>query len=109
MHYNTTYGQQVKLECKITAYPSVTSVYWQKTIGDVITTLNKGSLGTKGIDSTMPSLIIMFPTTADSGSYMCFASNSAGTQKSMAAQLKVEGGKFIKITFYKHVYSCLFS
>ncbi|CAC5368999.1 HMCN [Mytilus coruscus] len=92
LYYNTTYGNEIKLECRVTAYPSVTLVYWQKTIGDVITTLNEGTIGTRGINITMPSLIIMFPTTADSGSYTCFASNSAGTQKSLPAKLNIEGG-----------------
>ncbi|VDI13642.1 Hypothetical predicted protein, partial [Mytilus galloprovincialis] len=90
--YNTTYGNETKLECRVTAYPSVTLVYWQKTIGDVIQTLNEGTIGTRGINIVMPSLIIMFPTTADSGNYTCFASNSAGTQKSFPAKLNVQGG-----------------
>lgn len=94
LYYDTTYGQQVKLECTITAYPPVTLVYWQKNIGDVITILNEGTVGTKGINVSMPSLIIMFPKTADSGSYTCFGSNVAGTQRSLAVKLNVEGGMY---------------
>ncbi|CAC5404495.1 unnamed protein product [Mytilus coruscus] len=94
-YYNTTYGKQVMLECKITAYPPVTLVYWQKKIGDVITTLNEGTIGTKGISADMPSLVLMFATTSDSGSYTCYASNNAGTQTSFAAILVVEGANGI--------------
>lgn len=98
-YYNTTYGKQVILECKIAAYPPVTLVYWQRKIGDDITTLNEGTIGTKGISADMPSLVLMFATTSDSGIYTCFASNRAGTQKSLEAILIVEGGTYLIIKF----------
>lgn len=93
-YYNTTYGRQVTLECNIAAFPPVTLVYWQTTKRGIIITMNEGTIGTKGINATMPSLVLIYPTTADTGNYTCFASNKAGTQKSLTTTLNVEGGMY---------------
>lgn len=98
--YTTIYGREIEIECEIMAYPSVILVYWQKKVNNTVSTLNRGTVGTKGINITMPSLVLTFPTTEDSGSYTCFATNKAGTQKSLPATLIVEGGICINSLFF---------
>ncbi|XP_063406022.1 hemicentin-1-like [Mytilus trossulus] len=90
-NYTTIYGREIVIECNVTAYPPVTLVYYQRIINNSVSTLNGGAIRTKGINTTMPSLVLTFPTTEDSGIYICFASNKAGTQKSLPATLLVEG------------------
>ncbi|OPL33462.1 hypothetical protein AM593_10437, partial [Mytilus galloprovincialis] len=90
--YNTTYGKEIRLDCKITAHPQVLFVYWQKESNNRTTTLYKGSVGTDGIALDFPSLILSSPISTDSGIYTCFASNNAGTQKSLPTTLIVTGG-----------------
>ncbi|CAG2197201.1 PXDN [Mytilus edulis] len=91
-NYKTIYGNKIVLDCKVTAYPKVSLVYWQKQSNNVITTLYNGSVGTEGITIDFPSLVLTRPVNADSGIYTCFASNIAGTQKSLSTKLTVEGG-----------------
>ncbi|XP_052081096.1 hemicentin-1-like [Mytilus californianus] len=97
--YNTTYGKKIQLDCSFVAHSDVLLVYWQKNYKNVITTIYKGAVGTAGITHTFPSLVLTRPTTADSGIYTCFATNVAGTQKSLPTTLIVEGGRpIINIT-----------
>lgn len=91
-NYNTTYGKKTQLDCRVKAHPSVLYVYWQRERNNVITTLYKGSIGTEGISTDFPSLVLTRPVTADAGIYTCLASNVAGVEKSLPTQLSVIGG-----------------
>lgn len=93
-YLKTVYGQKVTIECNVTADPPVTFVFWRRNTNNIVSTLNEGTVGTNGISITMPSLVITYPTTEDSGSYTCYASNRVGTQQSLPVILSVEGGIF---------------
>lgn len=93
----TIYGQSVTIGCNVTADPPTTFIFWRRNTNNIVSTLYEGTVGTKGISIKMPSLVLAYSTTEDSGSYTCFATNSVGTQKSSPVELLVEGGKFFNI------------
>lgn len=80
------------LTCTIDAYPSISDVHWKRNSSGIVTILSSGSVGVRGINKTHPSLILDSATSSDSGTYVCIASNIAGTKHSEELTLVVNGG-----------------
>ncbi|XP_063411625.1 hemicentin-1-like [Mytilus trossulus] len=91
-NYSVVYGDSVTMVCNVTAFPKLEYVNWQGNNNGIYTTLNKGAVGTDGIAIHNPSLTIKSVSFADEGIYHCFASNIAGTERSDAMNLSVNGG-----------------
>lgn len=87
------YGDTFTINCSISATHQTTEVYWQKDSNGIVTRLNNGLAGTKGITIDNPSLTINFASMTDSGMYTCIAFTSFGFGKSKAANISVHGGK----------------
>ncbi|CAC5425775.1 HMCN [Mytilus coruscus] len=90
-YLKTIYGQAVTIECNVMADPPATFIFWRRNTSNIVSTLYEGTVGTYGISIIMPSVVLTYPTTEDSGSYTCFALNSVGTQQSSPVTLLVEG------------------
>ncbi|CAG2214960.1 HMCN [Mytilus edulis] len=86
------YGNTFTINCSIFATSQVSNVYWQKESNGMITTLEVGLAGTKGMTIDDPSLTINFASMTDSGMYTCSALNYVGIGKSKAANITVHGG-----------------
>lgn len=95
-YYNVQHGQNVTLECSITAVPHVTNVYWQKQTDD--STINITSIDQRvyGVSHSVPSLTLINTHTADSGLYTCYADNLLGSGHSQNTNLSVFGSKYLK-------------
>lgn len=87
------YGDTFTINCSISETHQITTVYWQKYSNGIVSRLEKGLAGTKGITIDNPSLTIDFASMTDSGIYTCIASTSFGLGKSKAANITVHGGK----------------
>ncbi|XP_078326857.1 hemicentin-1-like isoform X34 [Crassostrea virginica] len=86
------YGGSVTITCSISSNPIAQTMYWQKTVGGVSTTLDIASNPRfQGGTLTNPSLTITSVTLDDRGEYRCFATNIVGTGQSGAAVLEVTG------------------
>ncbi|CAG2207666.1 HMCN [Mytilus edulis] len=91
-NYTVLYGQTVILACSIDAYPPIIDVHWKRNLSDIVTVISSGSVGLRGINQTHPSLILDIATSPDSGTYVCIATNNAGTRQSEEITLVVYGG-----------------
>ncbi|XP_076071918.1 protein sax-3-like isoform X2 [Mytilus galloprovincialis] len=91
-NYTVLYGQTVILACSIDAYPPIIDVHWKRNLSDIVTVISSGSVGLRGINQTHPSLILDIATSPDSGTYVCIATNNAGTGQSEEITLVVYGG-----------------
>ncbi|XP_069133962.1 serine-rich adhesin for platelets-like isoform X35 [Argopecten irradians] len=89
--YSIVTGNDVTIQCTVTADPAHTSVFWERTIGGVTTQLNIDNVNYAGSQVNNPSLTVLSATTADSGVYVCKASNVVGTGQSSSVQLSVTG------------------
>ncbi|XP_069133193.1 protein sax-3-like [Argopecten irradians] len=89
--YSTTTGTSVTLTCTVSSSTTVTSVFWQRTIGGNTVTLTIDNVNYSGSSPSTPSLTIIAADSGDAGSYTCFAVNSAGTGNSAATTLYVTG------------------
>ncbi|KAK3107564.1 hypothetical protein FSP39_017383 [Pinctada imbricata] len=88
--YSVNYGSSITIPCSVTSNPFQSSVYWQRTSNGATTTLSiSGRYSGATVNS--PALIISGAVLSDAGSYVCFATNSAGTGSSNAAVLTVNG------------------
>lgn len=89
-------GQTITLECTVTASPAHTTVYWQKILNGVATTISS-SANNKYSGSTVntPSLTVSSAEAADEAYYICFATNEVGTGQSAQTYLDVVGGMLI--------------
>lgn len=67
-------------------------MYWQKESNGIISKLEFGLAGTKGMSIDNPSLTITFASMRDTGLYRCIAINSVGTGESKSANFTVHGG-----------------
>nr|XP_022324734.1 hemicentin-1-like isoform X35 [Crassostrea virginica] len=86
------YGGSVTITCSISSNPIAQTMYWQKTVGGVSTTMDIASNPRfQGGTLTNPSLTITSVTLDDRGEYRCFATNIVGTGQSGAAVLDVTG------------------
>ncbi|VDI16426.1 Hypothetical predicted protein, partial [Mytilus galloprovincialis] len=86
------YGDTFIINCSISATHQITTVYWQKDSNGIVSRLEKGLAGTKGITIDNPSLTINFASMTDSGMDTCIAFTSFGLGKSKAANITVHGG-----------------
>ena len=80
------------LQCTITSTTStVTNVFWQRTNGNIVTTINFNTNANKysGSTTSSPSLVIFNTASSDSGQYTCHATNAVGTGQSSFTTLSV--------------------
>ncbi|CAC5384058.1 HMCN [Mytilus coruscus] len=89
--YSVLYGNRAVLKCEIASLPELIFVAWEKENNGVLTVLNSGAVGTKGIRKSDPSLIIPSTSFYDSGNYTCIGCNSAGIGKSNPISLRIHG------------------
>lgn len=92
-NFTVIYGNSITMECKVTAFPKLMHVNWQRNISGILTILNDGAVGTGGVSTDNPSLTLKYTSLADLGIYQCSASNAVGTERSDAMYLTVIGGK----------------
>ncbi|XP_033753605.1 hemicentin-1-like isoform X5 [Pecten maximus] len=89
--YSTNTGTSIILTCTVSSATTVTSVFWQRTIGGSTVTLTIDNVNYSGSSPSVPSLTVISADTGDSGSYTCFATNNAGTGNSVPTTLTVTG------------------
>ncbi|XP_033753215.1 basement membrane-specific heparan sulfate proteoglycan core protein-like [Pecten maximus] len=89
--YSTNTGTSITLTCTVSSATTVTSVFWRRTIGGSTVTLTIDNVNYSGSSTSVPSLTVISADTGDSGSYTCFATNSAGTGNSAPTTLTVTG------------------
>lgn len=96
------YGEEVTLECIVSATPKPSKIYWYRTINSQnhFTYINEKFPGISGSSVETPSLTIKYVTPANEGSYICYARNAAGVSKSKPVKLVVEAGNFFLL--YAH-------
>ncbi|XP_021352861.1 hemicentin-1-like isoform X2 [Mizuhopecten yessoensis] len=88
--YTTTEGTTYNIPCSVSSTTTVTNVFWQRTINGQTSTITIDGVNYSGATTGSPSLNIITASTSDSGTYICSATNSAGTG-SDATQLTVSG------------------
>lgn len=69
-------------------------MYWQKIFNGTTINITSQSPGIDGVRISRPSLRILKAAPSDSGQYICFAVNIAGTGHSNSINLTVLGGKY---------------
>ncbi|XP_071159621.1 hemicentin-1-like isoform X14 [Mytilus edulis] len=91
--YSVTTGNSITLGCTVTSNLAVNTVYWQRNINNVVTTITTQNNNNKYSGSTVsqPSLTIFNAAQSDAGVYTCFATNSVGTGQSTTTSLAVTG------------------
>ncbi|OWF41783.1 basement membrane-specific heparan sulfate proteoglycan core protein-like [Mizuhopecten yessoensis] len=89
--YTTTIGTTYTIPCSVSSTTTVTNVFWQRTINGQTSTITIDGVNFSGATTGAPSLNIITASISDSGTYICSATNSAGTG-SDATQLTVSGG-----------------
>jgi len=103
-----TTGQTATLQCSFSGTPTVTSVYWRTTKNGITSTITTDGSNYGGSSLSSPSLIIYNADTSDSGTYVCYASNSVGTGQSSSIFLTVTGSKILlqrKKFVFLHLYN----
>ncbi|XP_052102073.1 uncharacterized protein LOC127735795 isoform X3 [Mytilus californianus] len=83
----------VTLDCSVTSTLVVSNVFWQRQVLGDIETINSQTDTNKytGSSTSNPSLTILNVQPSDEGSYVCFASSSAGQGHSGITKLSVTG------------------
>ncbi|XP_062603009.1 hemicentin-1-like isoform X17 [Saccostrea cucullata] len=106
--YRITYGQNVTLQCSISATPAITSVQWEKFVNSgyqSVSTLSPNKY--YGGNTTVYDLTIVNLVFGDAGSYRCTATNQVGRGVSPnTATLQVLGDKpsvFVQQSSYSAV------
>ncbi|XP_033751405.1 hemicentin-1-like isoform X2 [Pecten maximus] len=87
--YAVDLGGEVVLLCNIVANPTVTSVYWTRTVSGAVNQITAAAPKYSGSVPTNPSLTIKNLISSDEGSYRCHASNSVGSGQSELTSLVV--------------------
>ncbi|OWF56211.1 Titin [Mizuhopecten yessoensis] len=77
--YSIVTGNDVTIQCTVTADPAHNNVFWERTIGGNTNQITIDNLKYSGSQLNSPSLTILSATSADSGLYVCKASNVVGT------------------------------
>lgn len=95
--FTGNYGETIILGCSVSAYPTVTSVYWHKVSGSTTSTVNMSSARYSGSSVNTPSITITNLNSNDAGNYTCLAANSVGTGQSRQGPLTVIGSEYIFI------------
>ena len=96
--YSTNIGQDITLGCSVTANPTQTDVYWQRTVNGQTTRISTtNSNKYSGSTVTTPSLTIANVQQSDAGTYRCLADNVIGTGQSQLTVLNVAGSKWKKL------------
>ncbi|XP_050417062.2 hemicentin-1 [Patella vulgata] len=85
IYYEQTVGSSLTLECTVNSNPPATSVDWLKN-GTAITRSSRYSNG----DVSTPSLTINSVVESDTGTYVCTASNNAGTLSSDPTRVEIK-------------------
>ncbi|XP_063428591.1 hemicentin-1-like isoform X14 [Mytilus trossulus] len=89
--YSVTTGNSITLGCTVTSNLAVITVYWQRNINNVQTTITTTNNKYSGSSVSQPSLTIFNAAQSDAGVYTCFATNSVGTGQSTTTSLAVTG------------------
>ncbi|XP_060068235.1 hemicentin-1-like [Ylistrum balloti] len=89
--YSTSTGNSITLGCTVSANPAHTSVFWQRNVGSGTQSITIDGINYSGSSVNSPSLTVINADTSDTGTYTCFASNSAGTGQSASTTLTVTG------------------
>ncbi|XP_060079143.1 hemicentin-1-like [Ylistrum balloti] len=89
--YSVVTGNDVTIQCFVTADPAHTAVFWERTIGGVTTQITIDNINYSGSQVNSPSLRILSTNIADTGIYVCKATNAVGTGQSSTVQLSVTG------------------
>lgn len=95
--YSVNRGSSVTLECRFTANPIATSVTWEKTVANQVTTISTAITKFSGSTVQSPSLIINNAVESDEGNYVCKVTNSVGTGISSTTFLDVLGSKLLNL------------
>lgn len=95
--HQVTIGHLLTLICDISANPTQTSVQWLKSVNGSYQTISFPNNKYGGSTVTTPHLTILNTDLNDEGYYICTASNSIGTGKSLEAYLDVILGKLFFI------------
>ncbi|VDI64481.1 Hypothetical predicted protein [Mytilus galloprovincialis] len=90
--YKAAFGKSVELKCQIRSlrFP-VLSVFWERHVNSGSSILHNGLSGISGASVDHPSLTIQYVSVADTGVYICCATNKIGTGKSIEANQTVIG------------------
>ncbi|XP_069133471.1 serine-rich adhesin for platelets-like isoform X3 [Argopecten irradians] len=102
--YSTNTGNTITLGCTVSANPAHTSVFWQRNVGSGTQTITIDNINFSGATVNSPSLTVLNADTSDTGTYTCFATNSAGTGQSSATTLTVSGN-VPTVTISQNAYS----
>lgn len=92
--YTVTYGDNILLKCAVIKTPTITSVEWYKSVGDITSFVNisadlsKYKYGTP----SQPNLKIHLTDFNDTGVYTCDTNNTDGHHQVDSMSLKVIGG-----------------
>ncbi|XP_021370011.1 hemicentin-1-like [Mizuhopecten yessoensis] len=89
--YSIGYGSSVTLNCAVTSTPAASSVFWEHTDSNGVTSTVTIGSGYQGSTLSSPSLVISSAALADQGSYYCKATNNVGTGTSSQVYLYVTG------------------
>lgn len=95
LNYHISYGENFTINCTIEADPPITDLFYIKSDGKQIITLNAGLPGTIGMTLNVPSLTITYTTEYDAGLYSCYAINRIGKGNSNTVLVTVKGGKIM--------------
>ncbi|OWF53625.1 Titin [Mizuhopecten yessoensis] len=88
--YATTEGTTFSISCSVSSTTAVTNVSWQRTINGQTSSISIDDVNFSGATTGSPSLTIITASITDTGTYTCFATNSAGTG-SDSTQVTVSG------------------
>ncbi|XP_021350225.1 roundabout homolog 2-like [Mizuhopecten yessoensis] len=92
-NYTAVLGEQVKLECTISATPWITTVSWQRiSPEEQPVALDIDEIKYTGSKPNDPHLSINDIKKNDEGNYVCTVSNLCGKRQSAPTKLKVKGG-----------------
>ena len=94
--YQQTYGQNVTIQCSVTATPAITSVLWQRLVnGNYVDITTQSSTKYYGGTLTNYALTITNLVFTHNGEYRCTATNQVGRGVSAnRASLQVLGSKY---------------
>ncbi|XP_063442513.1 hemicentin-1-like [Mytilus trossulus] len=92
-NYYVTAGNNVTLNCSVSAFPSVHEVVWTRNVSEMLELISSDDVKFQGSTTTSPSLTIMFADISADGIYICTATNAAGTGRSSPTMLHVLGDK----------------